>query len=229
MTRPRLRSWRAPLACVALALCTICTVCTISSSALADDDIEATSVSSYAIQRRLFPIGLELNAGVGFLPLNAFSKGFTLGGSVTYHFSSAWAWEIGQGEYVLARLDTGLKQQLLDNFGVQPTQLSVPQVLTSTNIVFTPFYGKLAGLNRTVSHIELFFPFGLALGRYENPGAFEEGIDLGLGLRWFLGTHVSLRLDARDYLLVESFKSFTVTNELLFALGISFAFGGDER
>jgi outer membrane beta-barrel protein len=220
----RLRSWRALCAVAALVA-----VGTVSSVARAEDDVDSSEVATYAVQRRLFRLGLELSAGGGFLPLNAFSKGFTIDGSVTWHFSSAWAWEIAQGGYVIASLDTGLKQQLLDNFGVQPTQLSTPQFLTSTNIVFTPYYGKLAGLNRTVNHVEIFVPFGLALARYQNPAAFQQGIDIGLGLRWFLGTHTSLRFDARDYILFQGFNDFTITNELLVGLGLSVAFGGDER
>lgn len=197
--------------------------------AYADSDDDADDVATYAVQRRLFRVGLELNAGVGMLPLNAFDKGFTVNGSVTWHFSSLWAWEIAQASYVLAQLDTGLKQQLMDNFSVQPTELSTPLFLGSSNLVFTPFYGKLAGMNHSVDHVELFFPIGLALGRYDNPGAFQEGLDVGLGLRWFVGPHVSLRADVRDFLLTPGFKNFSLTNELLIALGVSVAFGGAER
>jgi outer membrane beta-barrel protein len=227
MTRMRLRSWRGLPAVAAIAVLFV--VSTVSSVARAEDDVDSSEVATYAVQKRLFRLGLELSAGGGFLPLNAFSKGFVADGSITWHFSSGWAWEIAQGGYVIASLDTGLKNQLLDNFGVQPTQLSTPQFLTSSNIVFTPYYGKLAGLNRTVNHIEIFFPFGLALGRYQNPAVFEQGLDIGIGLRWFLGTHTSLRFDARDYLLFQGFNDFNLTNELLVAIGLSVAFGGEER
>jgi outer membrane beta-barrel protein len=202
---------------------------TVARVAHAADDVDSDEVNSYAVQRRLFRLGLELNAGIGILPLNAFDKGLMVDGSVTYHFSSVLGWEILQGGYVLANIDTGLKNQLLDNFGVQPTQLSTNQFLVSSNAVFTPFYGKLAGLNRSVNHVEVLFPVGIALGRYEDPAQYQYGADLGLGLRWFLGMHTSVRLEARDYLLFASFKDFGLTNELLFSLGLSVAFGGDER
>jgi len=200
--------------------------CAVCRTASADD---ADEVATYAIQQRLFRVGLELNAGVGILPLNAFYKGFIVEGDVMYHFSSTWAWEIAQAAYVFVQSDTGLQQQLLNNFGVKPTLLTSPSFLGSSNLVFTPFYGKLAGLNRSVSHVEIFFPIGPALGRYENPGAFQAGIDVGLGLRWFLTTHTSLRLDARDFLLTPSISNFSLTNELLFAIGFSVEFGGAER
>jgi outer membrane beta-barrel protein len=195
--------------------------------ARAEDDIDARQVETYVVQDRLFRLGLELNAGVALLPLNAFSKGFMGEGSVTYHFSNVWAWEIVQGGYVLANLDTGLKDQLINNFGVQPTQLSRATFLVSSNLVFTPYYGKLAGLNRSINHVEVFFPIGAALARYQDPSALQQGADLGLGLRWFLGTQVSLRLDARDYLLFQKFSNFSLTNELLVSLGLSIAFGGN--
>ncbi|MGA2451034.1 MAG: outer membrane beta-barrel domain-containing protein [Polyangiaceae bacterium] len=201
----------------------------VCHTAHADGDDDADEVATYAIQRRLFRIGLELNGGAGMLPINAFDKGFIVNCSVTWHFNSFVGWEIAQASYVFAQLDTGLKQQLMENFQVQPTELATPLFLGSTNVVFTPFYGKLAGMNQSVSHVELFFPVGLALGRYENPATFQEGIDLGLGLRWFLGPRLSARLDARDFMLTPGLKNFSLTNELLFALGLSVAFGGAER
>lgn len=202
------------------------TTCAVCRTASADD---ADEVATFAVQRRLFRVGLELNAGVGILPLNAFYKGFVVEGDVMYHFSSAWAWEIAQAAYVFAQSDTGLQDQLVNNFGVKPTLLTSPLFLGSSNLVFTPFYGKLAGLNKSVSHLEVFFPIGPALGRYENPGEFQAGMDVGLGLRWFLTTHTSLRFDARDFLLTPSLSKFSLTNELFFALGLSVEFGGAER
>jgi outer membrane beta-barrel protein len=197
-----------------------------SSTAAADDSDE---VATYAVQKRVFREGLELNGSLGFLPLNAFNKGFTGGGSVTYHFTTTWAWEIAQAQYVFVQTDTGLQQQLLNNFDVSPSQLTTPQFLGSTNIVLTPFYGKLAGLNHSVSHIELFFPLGPAIGRYQNPGEWLYGLDLGLGIRWFLVPHVALRVEARDFLLTPSITNFALTQELFVGLGLSFAFGGAER
>jgi outer membrane beta-barrel protein len=195
-------------------------------TARADD---ADDVATYAVQQRLFRVGLELNAGLGVLPLNSYFKGYVVEGTVTYHVSNTWAWEIAQAAYVFAQSDTGLQSTLVNNFGVQPTALTSPQFLGSSNLVFTPFYGKLAGLNHSVSHIEVFFPLGPALGRYQNPGEFMGGLDIGIGVRWFLTTHTSLRFDTRDFLLTPSFSNFSLTQELFIALGLSVEFGGAER
>lgn len=202
--------------------------CASSREARADEDADADQVASYAVQKRLFPLGLELNAGIGILPMNAFDKGFVGEGSLTWHLSSVWGWEIIQGGYVIANVSTGLKKELLENFGVEPTQLTRANYLLSSNLVFKPFYGKIAGLNRSIHHIELYFPFGVAVARYSNPGAFRQGADLGLGLRWFLGRHTSLRVEARDYLLFQDFSNFSLNNEILFSVGLSVAWGGAE-
>jgi outer membrane beta-barrel protein len=199
------------------------------STSWADGDVDSTRVETYVVQERLFRQGLELTANVGILPLNAFDKGFVVGGAVTYHFTNLWAWEIAQGGYVVANIDTGLRTQLLNNFDVQPTELSRATFLVGSNVVFTPFYAKVAGLNRSIDHLEIFFPAGIAFAGYEDPTTYQGGLDLGLGVRWYLGTHTSIRFDARNYWLTPGFKNFSVTDELLFTLGLSVAFGGDPR
>jgi outer membrane beta-barrel protein len=197
--------------------------------ARAEADVDTKEVQTYVVQERLFREGLELNGAIGILPLNAFSKGVVLGGSVAYHFTNLWSWEIAHGGYVIANADTGLRSQLINNFDVQPTALSRATFLVDSNVVFTPFYAKVAGLNRSVDHLELFFPVGLAFAGYQDPTAYLGGLDLGLGLRWYLSPHTSIRFDARNYLLAPGFKNFSITDELLFSLGLSVAFGGDAR
>ena len=63
-----------------------------ASPAWAQDDLDEEQVAAYAVQSRLFRLGGELRVEAGFLPINAFNKGLTVGGSFTYHFSNSWAW-----------------------------------------------------------------------------------------------------------------------------------------
>src|SRR5512146_1209430 len=92
--------------------------------AQAGDDIDEEQVSTYAVQSRLFRLGGELDFAAGILPMNAFQKGLTIGGSFTYHFNNAVAWEVINGAYVWKKLDTDLRSELLENFNVKPTDLS---------------------------------------------------------------------------------------------------------
>ncbi|MCC6809074.1 MAG: outer membrane beta-barrel domain-containing protein [Deltaproteobacteria bacterium] len=179
---------------------------------------------SYAIQNRQFKLKHEINVVGGVLPLNAFVKGITVGGGYTIHFTDMWAWEIGQFYYAFG-VETDLRRELLDNFQVQPTQIESINYFFSSNIIFKPFYGKFAALNRSVIHAELFFVLGPAVARFLNPGAFRVGFDAGIGLRLHLVEHLSMRLDARYMLFV---RPPSVVSELHVTLGLAVSFGGGE-
>src|SRR4051812_41906337 len=98
----------------------IMAACSAPAWCFADSDDEPAA--SYAIQNREYKLAHEINATLGVLPLNAFTKGLTVGGGYTYHFNDFWAWEIAQFQYSFG-VDTDLKKELLQNFQVQPTQV----------------------------------------------------------------------------------------------------------
>src|SRR5512146_675220 len=110
--------------------------------AQAGDDIDEEQVSTYAVQSRLFRLGGELDFAAGILPMNAFSKGLTIGGSFTYHFNNALGWEIINGAYVWKQLGTGLRTELEENFSAKPTDMSAIDMILSSSLVLKPFYGK---------------------------------------------------------------------------------------
>jgi len=197
-----------------------------ASPAFAGDELDEEQVATYAVQSRLYRLGGELNVAAGILPMNAFNKGLTIGGSFTYHFSNAWAWEIINGAYVYRQLDTGLKTELLENFDVQPTDIAAIDLMMSSCFVFKPFYGKLAFYNRRLIHLELSVPFGITLARYTNPQTYLPGPTAGVIFRVYLSPHISMRIDVRDHIL---FNHWNSRNELHVTLGLSFAWGGDER
>jgi outer membrane beta-barrel protein len=193
--------------------------------AWAGDDIDEEQVATYAVQSRLFRLGGELDAAAGILPMNAFSKGLTIGGSFTYHFDNAWAWEIINGVYVWKKLGTGLRTELEENFNAKPTDMSSIDSILSSSLVLKPFYGKLAMFNRKVVHLEVAVPLGGAWANYTDKQTF--GAVSGLIFRVFLSPHASVRLDVREYVLFRTLKN--QRQELHAVLGFSFAWGGDER
>jgi outer membrane beta-barrel protein len=207
-------------------LLALATVCLAGSTAYAGDETDEEQVAAYAVQSRQFRLGGELRVEAGFLPINAFNKGLTLGGSFTYHMSNSWAWEIIRGSWVYKQLDTGLKKELLENFDVQPTDISALDFILSSDLVLKPFYGKLAVFNRRVIHMELSVPFGVAMGRYRNPQAYLFGPNLGVIFRFFISQHTSFCLDVRDNVF---FNHWNTRNEVQLSVGAAFAWGGDER
>lgn len=215
---------RIPLHALALALLPLFA----AFPALAGDDIDEEQVSTYAVQSRLFRLGGELDAAAGILPMNAFRKGLTIGGSFTYHFNNALAWEIINGAYVYKQLGTGLYTELRENFQALPTDMSSIDMLLSSSLVIKPFYGKLALFNRRVVHLELSIPVGVAMARYTDPQTYLPGPVAGLIFRVFLSPHASVRLDVREYVLING-DNWDLRQELHAVLGFSFAWGGDER
>lgn len=188
--------------------------------AYAEDEEERTS--TFAVQNRQFQLGHELHLGVGILPLNAFTKGLTVEAGYTIHFSDLWAWEVGQFTYSFD-WDTGLKQELLDNFQVQPTQIETLRWIASSSVILKPLYGKFAWFNKSVVHLELFLELGGGVGQYDNPSVLRGAFTAGGGLRLHMSRRLSFRFDARDY---GFFKSWKPTNEMHIGLAMSLAFGG---
>jgi hypothetical protein len=67
----------------------------VSSAALAQaDELENPGVIA-AVQERAFRMQHELHLGVGVLPLDAFYKGLYAQVGYTFHFTDAFAWQVG--------------------------------------------------------------------------------------------------------------------------------------
>jgi len=211
---------RSTLVPAAGSLVAIALACLAPGVARADDE-----PVTYAVQNREFPIRHELTASVGVLPVNAFTKGITLGVGYTYHFTPTWSWEVAQFAYSFG-IDTALKQELLSNFQVQPTQIEQLELFLSSNVVATPLYGKLALVNRWVVHLEFFLDAGPALGRYLNPTVWRGGFDAGGGFRFFVNQLFSVRVEVRDYTF---FKGASPASEMYIGLAAALSFGGGAR
>lgn len=173
----------------------------------------------YAVQNRKYTQSHEFSFTGGVLPMDAFYKGYTAGGSYTLHFNDMWAWQIVNGAWSF-NLDTDLREELQTNWQVEPTKFPSIQWLGDSNLMFKPLYGKLAWMNGTLVYGELFFTVGPALAGYENAGTFV-GANAGLGLRFYLSESWSWRLEARDYFFVPAKDGNETRNELFFSTGIS--------
>jgi outer membrane beta-barrel protein len=158
-------------------------------------------------------------------------KGVTIGGGYTYHFSHHFAWEAIQFAYS-NNIDTGLKEDLQNIFDADVDSFREVQFLANSNIVFVPLYGKMSWLNRHVVQMEFYLTAGPGIARYKeyervgSEGFSEEGKyyfsgNFGIGLRFFIDKHFSVRLDMRDYM---NFVDGGVDNAAYFALGLAWNF-----
>lgn len=203
-----------------------------SPSALAQYDDEEVGGSAVVIQNRKFNMGHEFTLSAGILPLDAFYKGISGTARYTLHFDDFQAWEIAGGTYSF-NLPTGLREQLRENFGVQPDAKGLEELIgfAETNYVLKPIYGKLSLFNRALVYNEIFLVAGLATALY-NSGqyVFLPGPSFGGGIRFFVADWFSIRLDMRHYVLFNSVPvldpNASIENVLSLSAGVSFNFGG---
>jgi outer membrane beta-barrel protein len=195
------------------------------------------SAPVFAVQNRQFNLRNELHVGVGVLPINAFTKGLTVGGGYTFHFSSMWAWEIAQFQYAFG-LNTSLRQELLEivpngQNGVQPTKLEWIRYFGSSSLLLKPAYGKFSLGNKYVVHVEGYLALGPAVGAFAPRDYMVFGFTGGGGLRFFLSEHWSVRVDLRDVTLFNGdAKNGAVgkpTSELYLGLAIALTLGGGKK
>jgi outer membrane beta-barrel protein len=179
-----------------------------------------------AIQDRAYRMQHELNLSVGVLPLDAFFKGIYAQVGYTFHFSDAFAWQVGRAAYSYPVM-TGLREQLQRDFGVLPTARDVVEYFVGSDLMWTPFYGKMAILNKAVVHGEMFFLLGASLFKYTT--AFRPGVNLGGGGRVFVSKWVSFRLDLTDTVIVPTGGGANnIFNVMTVTLSLAVNFGGTE-
>jgi outer membrane beta-barrel protein len=182
-----------------------------------------------AIQNRLYRMGQEIEVSVGVLPADAFYKGIAPEGSYTLHFSDVLGWEIVRFGYSF-NADTSLKTQL-QNLGAQPTAFPETQLFLTSSIMWSPLYFKAAFFNSSVSHGEFYGVLGggtfkqttgQSTGQF---GGFVPAVDVGIGGRLFFSQVMSMRLEVRENLLIQS---NSLTSVIDINLGLSFNIGAAD-
>ncbi len=152
-----------------------------------------------AVQERLYRMHHELDLGVGVLPLDAYYKGLTLQLGYSYHFSDSFSWQVGRGAWSYP-LNTGLREQLERDFGVQPTVFEQVEWMVGSDLVWSPVYGKLAVLNQRVLHFGGHLSVGGTVMKM-NVG-FRPAVNLGVGARLYSSKWLSFRFDVTDNVML---------------------------
>jgi outer membrane beta-barrel protein len=182
----------------------------------ADDD---SGLKYLAVQNRIRTPTHEFTAWAGALPLDAFTKGATLSGAYTIHFDDLVAWEVVQYTYSKA-VKTDLKRDLRSlATPLGPTPFERVRSYAVTNLVLKPVYCKLAVLNKSVLHGEVFALVGGGFGKMSITQ--RPVVDAGIGFRLYTGRALSFRFDARNYAFV---NAEDIHNEIWLALGASLSF-----
>lgn len=192
-----------------------------AGSAAAQSAEEEVAYDSRAVQNRHYSGTHELALFGGILPLDAFTKGITIGGGYTWHINDTWAWEVVNYNYSFP-FDTDLKAKL-DPFDLEPTPFEVLEHLITTNLLIKPIYWKGAFFGDSIIHGEIGFLVGGGVGIYSR--SQRAAVDFGLSFRFYLERWLSLRLEARHNLFFsDSLNSIQLDNELWVGLGFGAQF-----
>lgn len=192
-------------------------------AALADEDSETSQVyASMAVQNRLYTQTGEISAFVGLLPMDAFTKGLTLSGSYTHHFSDQWAWEAVQYFYSF-HIQTKLRDDL-KAYDLGPTPFEVVDQMITSNAVFKPVYWKGSVSNSSLIHGELLILAGAGYAWFTRSRRMT--LDLGLAMRLYVSSLLSFRIDVRHHTFFNDtiFKHLKLDHELWTGLGTSISF-----
>jgi outer membrane beta-barrel protein len=217
MTKIRNRRRRAPVLAVLLLAGGIAW----SPPALAVKD-EAVAV----IQKRHFRLGSEFYLDLGGLVLDPFTKDFAPTIGWVAHISDHLAWEIFNGTFIPSFFEfrSKLRQQLEDIFGVPADRFDRLQMFATTGLVWSPLYGKFSVFNHSNLYADLSFTLAAGVARYVNDSLPIFPIAVaGLGIRFYMSQHWSLRLDTRNFILFHDLKP---RDDLYVGLGIALNFGG---
>lgn len=205
---------------------TLAGLCLASGAAFAQLEPDQAPGAPVAIQDRAYVMMQEIDITGGFLPLDPYTKGAFVGGSYIAHFSDFVGWEIARGGYNFG-VKTDLRQQLERDFGILPNAFDAPQFFAGTDLVLSPFYGKLAVTNRWVVHTEVFFTVGGTFYKFGGPTDFRLGPTLGANLRLFLNKTLSVRIGFDDSVLF-SLRDAKLSNVMALSLSLGINIGASE-
>lgn len=184
-----------------------------------------------AVQNRTYYLNHDLTVNLGWLPSDAFNKGYTIGTSYTYYFSDYLGWEVVNANYSF-NSETNLKKDLLENFGAAVENVGFGGILDyivyyfTSNIVYTPLYTKSLLFNKNIVRGEVSFVFGAGGAGFDETG-IRALITAGAYLRFFTKEDTSWKFDFRNNVYFE--KSLGAVNTISLMVGYSMQLGDPPK
>jgi outer membrane beta-barrel protein len=170
------------------------------------------------VQKRPFLKRLRVEATVwgGFFAADLVSTSYNYGGAISFYPVEDWGFE---ASLVVTDFKLGVEAPLTQFFTGQAFQNSLAFVIVG-NVLWSPIHLKMRAGERSIIHGDVFFVLGA--GDTINPTAQGATFDVGIGLKLYPNKWVAIRLDIRDYLILqEAIAVQRVTNNIVGMLGIS--------
>jgi outer membrane beta-barrel protein len=190
-------------------------------------DTQGSEEKVYAVQNRIYHRNHEIDLYAGYIADDDFSHVYPLGIGYTFHFNDHIAWEVGRAQYMY-NVDKDLKNDLEQQFNVQPERFAEQKYMLHSHLVYSPLYGKHAFMNRSVINNEIYFFAGPGIVHYEWEYSTGESktedalsLSLGVGLKYFLSKKICLNFEIRD---LYNMRENDSENNIYFGLGVGYRF-----
>ena len=200
-----------------------------------DDAKEEAQI--YAVQNRIFHRDHEVNFNLGYITNEDFYHSFPIGFGYIYNFSENYAWEVARAKYVVTT-ENDLKSDIEQNFGVTPSEFAKPTYMVYSHLMYKPFYGKNAVLNKGIINHETYLFAGAGIVNYDwhypeghplyhtNQSEMVPSLSFGIGTKYFLNEKFCLNFEIHDRM---NFREDGMKNRITLSVGLGFRFNLKPR
>ncbi len=170
------------------------------------------------VQKREFTkrLRLEISAFGGFYANDMLSTSYTYGGAIAFYPTESFGIE---ASVLVTPFSLALEQPLVQFFGGQIFRPSTAYIVTG-NVIWAPVHWKMRFADKHIVHGDFF----LVLGAGDTINDTVQGLtfDVGFGFKFYPNKWIAIRVDVRDYLMVqEAVSEQRVTNSIAGTLGLS--------
>jgi outer membrane beta-barrel protein len=195
-------------------------------------DLQNSEGQVFAVQNRVFHRSHEIDLSAGYIADDDFFHVYPVGIGYTFHFNDHFGWEVCRAQYMF-NVDKDLKETLQNEFGVQPEEFAEQRYMLHSHLVYSPFYGKHAFMNRSIINNEIYFFIGPGTVHYEwdystGESRSEDALSLsfGVGLKYFLSKKTCLNFEIRDLV---NMREDDTENNIYFGVGVGYRFNMAPR
>ncbi|MFM8270026.1 MAG: outer membrane beta-barrel domain-containing protein, partial [Pseudomonadota bacterium] len=169
--------------------------------------------SGSVVRNKLYykPGKFELAVTGGLMPYDDVNNQYFVGGKATWHLTDSVGWEIADVQKASASI-TSWANNLVNDKNITDLQTAQLDYLATSNLIFSPFYGKIRVFGSSLVFFDLYTVLGagvagtktvkLSKGNPESTirNGLDPVVDFGIGFKFFLNRSMGLVLDLRDYL-----------------------------
>ncbi|OFZ31269.1 MAG: hypothetical protein A2622_01360 [Bdellovibrionales bacterium RIFCSPHIGHO2_01_FULL_40_29] len=191
-----------------------------------DDDYGVIQNRTFAKTGRIYG-----SAVYGPLINDPFAKGRAAGAMIGYYLNEDFGVEFSYLSYSTSKNDTVAEYESLQNpaFMVSPNY-NLVKATKALSLTYTPFYAKMAFMNKAIMYFDMGFTLGAGLTDYEQQKISKDGggvktqtnemassphFEIGVMQQLFLNQSFAFRLDIKNSFYTQTVKQYEIGNAAL--------------